>query len=190
VNDLFLLSEKQMSRISPFFPLARVDDRRVVSGIVYVVRHGLQWKDAPKGYAPHKTLYNRFTRWSRMGVFDRIFASLAAEEPKAQRIMINSTHLKAYRSSRRRRPQSMSPEPGVYFTALGEAELRRGLAILPAGRRRTALDAWTVIAAGRPVSLIVAIARAHGARVATRNTGDYAGCGVALIDPCNRTKGQ
>ena len=103
MSDLFLLSEKQMSRISPFFPLAhgvpRVDDRRVVSGIVYVIRHGLQWKDAPKGYGPHKTLYNRFNRWSRMGVFDRIFASLAAEGPKAQRIMIDSTHLKAHRTA-------------------------------------------------------------------------------------------
>ena len=70
--DLFLLSEGQMARISPFFPLShgvpRVDDRRVVSGIVYVIRNGLQWKDAPKDYGPHKTLYNRFIRWSRLGV--------------------------------------------------------------------------------------------------------------------------
>jgi transposase len=43
--------------------------RRVVSGIVYVIRNGLQWKDAPKDYGPHKTLYNRFIRWSRLGVF-------------------------------------------------------------------------------------------------------------------------
>ena len=66
---LFLLSERQMARISPYFPLShgipRVDDRRVVSGIVYVIRNGLQWKDAPKEYGPHKTLYNRFIRWSR-----------------------------------------------------------------------------------------------------------------------------
>ena len=47
----FLLSERQMARISPCFPLShgvpRVDDRRVISGIVYVIRNGLQWKDAP-----------------------------------------------------------------------------------------------------------------------------------------------
>ncbi|GBQ50823.1 transposase [Komagataeibacter sucrofermentans DSM 15973] len=52
MSDVFLLSESQMERISPFFPLAygvpRVDDRRVLSGIVYVIRNGLQWKDAPK----------------------------------------------------------------------------------------------------------------------------------------------
>lgn len=100
MGGLFLLSERQMDRISPFFPLShgvpRVDDRRVVSGIVYVIRHGLQWKDAPKDYGPPKTLYNRFIRWSRLGVFDRIFAGLAGEGPRPERIMIDATHLKAH----------------------------------------------------------------------------------------------
>src|SRR6516164_11605312 len=100
---LFLLSERQIARISPFFPLShgvpRVDDRRVVSGIVYVIKNGLQWKDAPAGYGPHKTLYNRFIRWSRRGVFDRIFAALASEGPEPKRIMIDATHLKAHRTA-------------------------------------------------------------------------------------------
>jgi transposase len=103
MGDLFLLSEAQMARISPHFPRAhgvpRVDDRRVVSGIVYVIRNGLQWKDAPPAYGPHKTLYNRFIRWSRMGVFDCIFAALAGEGPKPERIMIDTTHLKAHRTA-------------------------------------------------------------------------------------------
>ena len=103
MSDLFFLSEQQMARISPHFPLshgvARVDDRRVVSGIVYVIRNGLQWKDAPSGYGPHKTLYNRFIRWSRLGVFDRIFAGLAGEGPKPECIMIDATHLKAHRTA-------------------------------------------------------------------------------------------
>ena len=103
MSGLFLLSVRQMARISPFFPLAhgvpRVDDRRVVSGIVYVIKNGLPWKDAPKGYGPHKTLYNRFIRWSRLGVFDRIFAALAAEGPKPERIMIDRTLLKAHRTA-------------------------------------------------------------------------------------------
>jgi transposase len=71
----------------------------VVSGIVYVIRNGLQWKDAPAGYGPHKTLYNRFIRWSRLGVFDRIFAALAGEGAKLERIMIDATHLKAHRTA-------------------------------------------------------------------------------------------
>jgi transposase len=103
MSKLFLLSKSQMARISSCFPLAhgvpRVDDRRVVSGIVYVIRNGLQWKDAPRAYGPHKTLYNRFVRWSRLGVFDSIFASLAGEGPKPERIMIDATHLKAHRTA-------------------------------------------------------------------------------------------
>ena len=53
----------------------RVDDRRVVSGIIYVIKHGLQWKDAPDEYGPHKALYNRFVRWSRLGVFNKFSLS-------------------------------------------------------------------------------------------------------------------
>lgn len=121
MSDLFLLSERQMARISPFFPLShevpRVDDRRVVSGIVYVIRNGLQWKDAPASYGPHKTLYNRFVRWSLMGVFDRIFAGLAGEGPKPERIMIDATHLKAHRTAASLLEKGMFPvvsgEPGA-----------------------------------------------------------------------------
>ena len=101
--ELVLLSHAHMRRIEPFFPrsrgLARVDDRRVVSGIIYVIRSGLQWKDAPPGYGPPKTLYNRFVRWSRLGVFSRIFAALAAGSGVPERLMIDSTHLKAHRTA-------------------------------------------------------------------------------------------
>ena len=101
--ELVLLSHAHMRRIEPFFPrsrgLARVDDRRVVSGIIYVIRNGLQWKDVPPGYGPHKTLYNRFIRWSRLGVFARIFAALAAGGGVPERLMIDSTHLKAHRTA-------------------------------------------------------------------------------------------
>ena len=115
----FLLSPAQMQRLSPHFPLPhgipRVDDRRVLSGIVYVIRHGLQWCDAPAAYGPHKTLYNRFIRWSRMGVFDRIFAALAAEGGPPERIMIDSTHLKAHRTAasllKKGLPPAFSGEP-------------------------------------------------------------------------------
>ena len=71
MRTLFYLSESQLERIKPFFPRShgapRVDDRRVVSGIIYAIKHGLQWQDAPDEYGPHKTLYNRFVRWSRLG---------------------------------------------------------------------------------------------------------------------------
>ncbi len=103
MGDLFLLSVRQMARISPFFlwshGVPRVDDRRVVSGIIYVIRDGLQWKDAPASYGPQKTLYTRVIRWSRMGVFDRIFAGLAGEGLNPERIMIDATHLKAHHTA-------------------------------------------------------------------------------------------
>jgi transposase len=103
MTEPMLLSEAQMRRIEPYFPLsrgrARVDDRRVLSGIVYVIRNGLMWRDAPAAYGPHKTLYNRFVRWSRMGVFNRIFAGLAAKGGPPDQLMIDATHLKAHRTA-------------------------------------------------------------------------------------------
>ena len=80
MTDLFLLSRVQMRRIERYFPLshgiARVDDRRIVSAIVFVIKNGLRWRDAPPDYGAHKTIYNRFVRWSRLGVFNKIFAEL------------------------------------------------------------------------------------------------------------------
>ena len=103
MNDLFLLSEAQMRRIEPYFPrshgVPRVDDRLVISGIVFVIRNGLSWRDAPRDYGPHKTIYNRFVRWSRLGVFDKIFAELARKAGKPRRLMIDATHLKAHRTA-------------------------------------------------------------------------------------------
>lgn len=103
LSDLWLLSEAQMRRIEPYFPLShgipRVDDRRIVSGIIFVIRNGLRWRDAPADYGPHKTIYNRFIRWSRLGVFNRIFAELAAKGSRPDRLMIDATHLKAHRTA-------------------------------------------------------------------------------------------
>jgi len=103
MSDQYWLSQSQLECIEPHFPLShgvpRVDDRRVVSGIIHVIRNGLRWRDAPEVYGPHKTLYNRFIRWSRMGVFDRIFTSLTAEEGPPDRLMIDATHLKAHRTA-------------------------------------------------------------------------------------------
>ena len=103
VNDLLMLSVVQMRRIKPYFPLShgvpRVDDRRILSGIIFVIRNGLRWRDAPVGYGPHKTIYNRFIRWSRLGVFNKIFASLAAASDTDDCLMIDATHLKAHRTA-------------------------------------------------------------------------------------------
>ena len=103
MSDLIWLSDAQMKRIVPYFPLshgiARVDDRRVLSGIIFVIRNGLRWRDAPREYGPPKTIYNRFIRWSRMGVFNKIFAGLAAKAGTPDQLMIDATHLKAHRTA-------------------------------------------------------------------------------------------
>jgi transposase len=103
MSELWMLSEAQMRRIEPYFPLShgmpRVDDRRVISGIIFVIRNGLRWRDAPREYGPHKTIYNRFIRWSRLGVFNKIFAALAAKAGQPDRLMIDATHLKAHRTA-------------------------------------------------------------------------------------------
>lgn len=100
----FWLSDAQFARLRPLLPnkprgVPRVDDRKVISGIIHVIRGGLMWRDAPACYGPPKTLYNRFVRWSRIGVFDRVFAALAAESEATETVMIDATHLKAHRTA-------------------------------------------------------------------------------------------
>ncbi len=61
--DHYWFTEAQIERLKPYFPRAhgvpRVDDRRVISGIIHVIKRGLQWRDAPAEYGPHKIFYNR-----------------------------------------------------------------------------------------------------------------------------------
>ena len=103
MSDLFWLTGDQMARLVPYFPKShgrpRVDDRRVLSGIVFVNRNGLRWCDAPKEYGPHKTLYNRWKRWGERGVFLRMMEGLAAAEAVPKTVMIDATYLKAHRTA-------------------------------------------------------------------------------------------
>ena len=103
-RDLFWLTDAQFSRIEPHLPTdtrgkARVDDRRVISGIVHVLKSGGRWVDAPSEYGPKKTLYNRFVRWAEKGVWIGLFSALAqAGGPPAQ-VLIDSSAVKAHRSA-------------------------------------------------------------------------------------------
>ncbi len=82
--QLFGLSQEQVARIRPFFPKERggkrVDDHKVLSGIIHLIQKGLRWGDAPAADGPHKILYNRCRRWSGKGVFDVIFSKLSASD--------------------------------------------------------------------------------------------------------------
>ncbi len=103
MSDLFWLTDTQMARLEPFFPKShgkpRVDDRRVLSGIIFINRNGLRWRDAPTEYGPHKTLYNRWKRWSDKGIFARMMAGLAADHGETKTVMIDATYLKAHRTA-------------------------------------------------------------------------------------------
>ena len=103
MSDLFWLTDEQVERLRPFFPKShgkpRVDDRRVLSGIVFVNRNGLRWRDAPSAYGPYKTLYNRWKRWGERGVFVRMMEGLAAAEAEPKTVMIDATYLKAHRTA-------------------------------------------------------------------------------------------
>lgn len=76
-----------------------IDDRRVISGIIHGLRGDLICRDAPRVYGHHKTLYNRFTRWSEASVFNQIFATPAAESRATNVVMIDANHLKAHRTA-------------------------------------------------------------------------------------------
>jgi transposase len=95
MSDLYWLTDEQMALLQPYFLKSygkpRVDDRRVLSGIVFVNRNGLRWRDAPSAYGPHKTLYNRWKRWGKRGVFLRIMEGLAAADAKPKTIIIDAT---------------------------------------------------------------------------------------------------
>jgi transposase len=103
MSDLFWLTDEQMARLQPFFPKShgrpRVDDRRVLSGIIFINRNGLRWRDAPREYGPAKTLYNRWKRWSDKGVFLAMMDGLSAKGTERKTIMIDATYLKAHRTA-------------------------------------------------------------------------------------------
>ena len=103
MSDLFWLTDEQMARLQPFFPRShgrpRVDNRRVLSGIIFINRNGLRWRDAPREYGPAKTLYNRWKRWSDKGIFVAMMDGLSANGTERKTIMIDATYPKAYRTA-------------------------------------------------------------------------------------------
>lgn len=103
MSDLYWLTDEQMARLEPYFPRSHgrlwVDDRRVLSGIIFVNRNGLRWRDAPKDYGPHKTLYNRWKRWGAAGVFTRMMEGLSSAGADRKTVMIDATYLKAHRTA-------------------------------------------------------------------------------------------
>src|SRR5436309_12206813 len=105
-RNLFWLSDKQWARIEPHLPtdvrgVERADDRRVISGIVHVLKSGCRWCDCPEVYGPPTTVYNRFVRWARRWHLGKPVPGACWERRSADTQMIDSTHVKARRQAKR-----------------------------------------------------------------------------------------
>src|SRR5262245_53467327 len=103
-SALFWLSDAEWSKLEPLMPRARrgarrVDDRRVVSGIVHMLRSGARWRDCPAPYGPYPTIYNRFNRWSRQGIWFEMFEVLTGSSGITGTVAIDSSTIKAHRSA-------------------------------------------------------------------------------------------
>ena len=102
--DQFWLSAAQCARLRSLLPtdtrgVPRVDDRRMIAGIVHVVQSGGRWRDAAAVYGPAKPLYTRFVRWARKGIWARVFAELAAASGPPVVLMLDATYVKAHRAA-------------------------------------------------------------------------------------------
>ena len=98
----FDLSDEEWALLEPLMPSsrksARKDDRKVMNAIFYALRTGIPWRDLPERYGPYTTAYNRFNRWSRRGVWKRIFDRLALQSRDSLHL-IDSTIVKAHRAA-------------------------------------------------------------------------------------------
>ena len=104
MSHLFWLSDAQWALIEPHVPknqpgARRVDDRRVISGIIHVLKTGCRWCDCPPEYGPSTTIYNRFNRWSRRRFWANLVEALAASGAVTKSTSIDSTYVKAHRSA-------------------------------------------------------------------------------------------
>ena len=119
-TDLFWFSDEQWAKIQPQLPTnqrgpQRHDDRRILSGIMHVQKVGCRWIDCPPEYGPHKTIYNRFARWSMRGIWQNIFAAVAGSPDTPAQVALDSSHVKIHRCASggkggRRRKRLASPK--------------------------------------------------------------------------------
>ena len=104
MRKMFWLSDEAWSVIEPLLPsnrpgARRVDDRRIISGIVHVLQSGCRWRDCPGDYGPYTTVYNRFNRWSRRQIWQRIYRTLVDQGRIGGTVALDSTYVKAHRSA-------------------------------------------------------------------------------------------
>ena len=103
-KHLYWLKDADWQRLKPLLPSGRrgahrVDDRRVISGIMHMLRSGARWRDCPPEYGPYTTIYNRFNRWAKRGRWQAIVEALANCGKASVTLSIDSTSIKAHRSA-------------------------------------------------------------------------------------------
>ena len=118
MTHLFWLSDDAWAAFEPHLPQGkpgkpRVDDRRVISGILHVLKTGCRWRDCPSKYGPHTTIYNRYNRWSKRRIWQRIFEKMAAAGPVPEELCIDTSHVKAHRSAAGSKRGSMRKRLGA-----------------------------------------------------------------------------
>jgi transposase len=101
-SKLFWLDDLQWSVLEKHLPKGqpgprRKDDRRIISGIIHVLQSGCRWRDCPAEYGPPTTIYNRFNRWAKKGLWEIIFRDLAAVVGTHYENSIDATIIKAHR---------------------------------------------------------------------------------------------
>ena len=104
MRGLYWLSDADWVRIEALLPRGRrgahrVDDRRVISGIMHMLHTGARWRDCPVAYGPYTTIYNRFNRWSKQGIWEAIFYSLTGSSGVVSSAAVDATHIKVHRSA-------------------------------------------------------------------------------------------
>jgi transposase len=105
MSRYFYLSDDQWAAIQPHLPQykghrPRACDRKIVSGIIHVLQSGCRWRDAPEEYGPYTTLYNRYNRWSKRGIWQYLFREIVgALSDEQDMAAVDSTHIKAHRSA-------------------------------------------------------------------------------------------
>ena len=102
MREIFRLDDEAWAVIEPHLPknqpgVCRVDDRRIISGIIHVLKSGCRWKDCPPEYGPPTTVYNRFNRWSRRDHWRRILKALAEGQWITTAVAMDGSYVKAHR---------------------------------------------------------------------------------------------
>jgi len=145
-SSLFWFDDEQWAKIVPHLPMnqpgpERKDDRRILSGIMHVLKIGCRWQDCPKDYGPHKTIYNRFSRWSERGIWQRIFESVATPCEAPQQAALDASHIKVHRCANGGKGGRIIRRSGLRKAA-ATARLMQS-STRPAGRGRSSLHRAT-----------------------------------------------